>query len=230
MIDEKLTRQEHSASENKVSATMFELFVLRLTRRLMLAGAALVIGALVVIALVFIWTFLPKTEPSPKIVSVSYEEIAAAIQPQPRSKDPNQDYSSQINTAETVPTLVANFIANHPDFKLDTTWMSTDLRRAFLSNLAAIIQKAKASHVSDDKLIEIVTAYINIWRTENTPKPEPAPLYSNAEIRSFCVEAALALFMTITVLCLILVLLAIERNIRVIAEKAPIPQNNPKNG
>jgi hypothetical protein len=218
-------------NEHKSAATTFELFVLRLTRFLTLTAAALVIAALAILAFVFTATFFPEMPARPaQIRSISYEEIAAALQPQPSPSEAHMPSGSEINIAEALPGLVANFIANHPDFKLDIAWMSPNQREAFLNNLATVIQKARANHVSDTKLVQIVGSYVAIWTTENTPKPKAEPLVSKAVIRTFCIAAAPELFIAIMVLCLILVLLAIERSIRLMAERAPTSQSNPKNG
>lgn len=214
-----LLREGHGLNERKGPATQFELFVLRLTRGLVLIGSALVLSALAVTAIVFVSTFVPKSKPRPAIISVSYDDIDYAIRPQSSPSVSAVSYGNRINTAATVPPLVANFVINHPGFKLDTSTMDAGRRKAFLSNLAAILKTASTKHLSDAELVKLVDAYVDLWTAENTPKPEPKPLFTKAEVRSFCTVLAARLFIAITVLCLILVLLAIERSIRQIAEK-----------
>lgn len=223
---ENLLGQPHNLYGHGGAATRFELFVLRLTRSLTLIGAALVIAAFAVTALVFLWTLLPNPKPSPKITAISYKEISSVIESQ-ATHPPTTSYGTRINTAEAVPPIVANFAVHHPEFQLDTAWMNQDLRKVFLENLAVILQTAKANHLSDTQLVQMVQVYVSLWTTENTPKPEPKPLFSKADIRSFCMTSAASLFIVITVLCLILVLLAIERNIRLIAERPTSSNTTP---
>ena len=225
-LDKRMAPNRYSTDENVGAATKFELFVLQLTRFVTLAGAALAIVALTIITITFSATFLPE-RPEP-IHSVSYEEIATDLQPQPNASENHLPTGSEINTAETVPGPVANFIANHPDFKLDVAQMGPYQRSAFLDNLATIIQKANANRVSDVKLVQIVELYVTIWSTENAPKQTGESVLAKLNIRNGCLEAAPVLVGVITVLCLILVSLAIERSIRRIAESASFPQANQK--
>lgn len=229
--NEQRMPQKHDLKEHESAVTTFELFVLRLTRFLTLTGAALVIIALAILTFVFIATFLPESAARPaRIRSISYEEIAAALQNQANPLGTHIPSGSEINTAELIPEPVANFVGNHPDFNMDVTWMSPDQRSAFFNNLATIIQTTKTNHANDATLVQVVRRYVDIWTEENTPKPKAAPLVSKADIRTFCIAAAPALFGAMAVLGLILVLLAIERSIRLIAEKAPTSQSNPKKG
>jgi hypothetical protein len=225
--NKRTTLNKHSTNENVGAATKFELFVLQLTRFVTLAGAALAIVALTIITIIFSATFLPERPET--IRAVSYEEIVADLQPQPNLSENHLPTGSEINTLETIPEPVANFIANHPDFKLDVAQMSPYQRSAFLNNLTTIIQKANANRVSDAKLVQIVELYATIWPTENAPKPTGESILAKSDIRNRCLEAAPMLFGVITVLCLILVSLAIERSIRRIAERASYSQGNQKN-
>ena len=222
--DKRIIRKEHTINENLGATTKVELFVLRLTRIITLAGAALTIVALAVITLIFSVTFLPERPET--IRSISYEEIVSALQPNP---SPSQAYlatGNQINSAETIPQPVATFIGSHPDFPLDVAQMTPYQRGAFLNNLATVIQKANANHVSDTELVQIVSQYVNIWTTINAPKPTEESFQTKKYIRTFCLTATPILLGAMTILCLILVLFAIERSIRRIAEKEPNSQNN----
>jgi hypothetical protein len=216
-------------SDQKGATAKFELFVLQLTRILTLVGAALVICVLAITVVIFIWSLLPKSPESlHKFDSVSYEQITAVLDPNPKSQQSYETYASQISTTESVPQPVAIFVAQHPEFKLDTTSMSPDQRKAFLGNLEEIIQQAEKNRVNDDKLVQIVTTFVSLWTTENTQIVKTESPDTRILIRTFCISAAPTLFIAMTVLCLILVLLAIERNIRAIAERGTNLQNAPK--
>jgi hypothetical protein len=216
------TYEKLNLSKHKGAITRFELFVLQLTRILTLVGAALLVTALALIALVFVWTLIPKS--SSKIRTVHYEQITTALQSQSEESQPQMSYGNLINSDESVPASVATFLVQHPDFKSDTTWMSSNQRKAFLNNFSEIIQQAKRNGVDDEKLVQIVTSFLNIWTTENSPASKTESLDLKKEIRAFCIGVVPILFIAMAVLCLVLVLLGIERNVRVIAENSSSSQ------
>ena len=178
--------------------------------------AGLSLGSLIVLFFLIIQTY--KTEKIPSIKQVAYEQIA----PSDRTASDNQrnfrDIENDINTAYKLPQTVANFLGTHQKFDFAALIKDVEYnqKQAFLDNLALIIQKAQAKHLSDQQLGELVEEFASTWKRYNFRKGDPQ---ARERSRAVYIETAVGVFGTLTVLCLILVLLAIERHTRISAQK-----------
>jgi hypothetical protein len=197
-------------------STGFELFLFQLTRFCTIAGAALAVIAFAITIILLLQTFQP--EKPQKIFTVSYEDVAPAINSAASSSDTHFSSENDIDTSASIPKNVAWFLANHQNFNFKEMLSGVDLknRKAFLENLDEIIQKAKSHSLADEQLLGVVNSYADWWKSMNIKKEDPL---AKQITRNYYIMAASGLFGAITILCLILVLLAVERNTRMIAQK-----------
>jgi hypothetical protein len=202
-----------------------ELLLFEGTRFITLLGSVLVLIALIVVAILVIKTFQPPKPP--QIIPVSYE-VVAPVQP---TAQPNENtfvpIGGKLAAANSFPQPVADFLFAHEGFSLkewlDQLWPQH--RQAFLDNLAAILQTAKTKNLTYDETEQVVRDFSNMWITLNQSPPDPNAAMQKEIVRASCVSIAFGLFISLTILCLILVLLAIERNTRLAAQKPVDIQN-----
>jgi hypothetical protein len=217
----KLPQKQYSQQIKKSSG--FELFLFQLTRSFTIAGALLAVIAFAITIILLLQTFQP--EKLQEIRTVSYEDIAPVVNSEASLPNTSEDnFGNKIDTSTSIPKNVASFLANHQSFDFKGLLSGVDLknRKVFLENLDEIIQKAKSHNLSDEQLIGVVNNYADWWKSVNVKKEDPL---AKQLARTSYIEAASGLFGVITVLCLILVLLAVERNSRMIAQKLPDSSN-----
>jgi hypothetical protein len=220
----KLPQNQNSQKVKKSSG--FELFLFQLTRSFTIAGALLAVIAFAITIILLLQTFQP--EKPQKIRPVSYEDIAPVANSEASLSDARvDDIGNKIDTSTSIPKNVAGFLASHQSFDFKGLLSGVDLqnRKVFLENLDEIIQKAKSHSLSDEQLVGVVNNYADWWKSMNIKKEDPL---AKQFARTFYIEAASGLFGVITVLCMILVLLAVERNTRMIAQKLPDSSNAQK--
>jgi len=85
-------------------------------------------------------------------------------------------------------------------------------KQAFLKNLAFILTEAKANQVANNDIEDLVVRFAGTWIQLNIKDKKPVDEILSDRIRE--VEYAFGLVITLTILCMILVLLAVERNTR----------------
>ena len=189
-----------------------------------LTGAVLVLTAFIIVAVLAVQTLVPeKPQPPLKIVSISYEAVAPVQQIPQTNQKPFVTTGANIAGKNSFPQPVVDFLLAHEGFSLKA-WLDrikSEHRQAFLDNLAAILQTANTKQLTPKQLEQVVRDFSDMWidLNEQPPDPNAALKKQMAEMqkesfRANCISAAFGLFITLTIFCLILVLLAIERNTR----------------
>ena len=206
-------------SERKSKSSKIELFFFELTRFPTIAGAILVLAAFIFIAILVIQTRLP--EKTAKTPSISYEMVAPA--PIINANLPNNEgvfipQGAKMANKNTFPQPVVDFLLKHQGFTLKT-WLdqlNPEQRQAFLKNLAAVLVTSSSKSLSNDSVEQVVKDFSELWIT--FLKDDAAARVEKAleKQRQFSqlTTVAFGLFISLMILCLVLVLLAIERNTR----------------
>ena len=207
-LRDKTNSTKHSKSSNS------ELALFELTRFVTLVGAFLVFFALIIAGFLAVKTFLPvKPE---KILSVSYETIAPATESAVQDQDVAVPSGPKIASKGTFPQPVVDFLVKHQGFSLKKSLqqLEPEHKKAFLDNLAAIIQAGNSKKLTNEQSEKLVKDYAEFWISINEKAPDPNAEIKKQIFRASYISAAFGLFLALTILCLILVLLAIERNTR----------------
>jgi len=172
-----------------------------------LVVAAIILLAIVCLGFAYVQTYKPD-----EIRQVSYEEVKPIPQSQTTTATGDQSDNDIATTA--IPPVVVSFIQLHQQFDLNG-WLK-DLnakeRQAFLKNLASILTEAKANNVANKDIEEVVSSFGDAWVQMNIKdkKTEDEILSERVAQAGYAFD----LVITLTVLCMILVLLAVERNTR----------------
>ena len=224
-------KREESSNSNPIGkqpqSTKAELYIFSLVRYGTLAGAVLVLTAFIIVAVLAVITLIPeKPQPPQSIISVSYETVAP-VQPKIQTSQNNQrpfvPTGANIADKNAFPQPVVDFLLAHEGFSLKM-WLDKlrgEHRQAFLDNLASVLQTANTKQLTSKQLEKVVGDFADLWIFENERPPDPnaALEKQNAEMqkqifRATCISVAFGLFITLTIFCMILVLLAVERNTR----------------
>ena len=121
----------------------------------------------------------------------------------------------------TFPQPVVDFLLKHEGFSLKESLhqIKYEHRQAFLDNLATILQTANTKHLTSEQMEQVVKDFAETWIDWNEKAPEKNSALEKQIFRASCISAAFGLLITLTIFCLILVLLAIERNTRLATQK-----------
>ncbi len=207
-------------SDRQPKSSKTELFLFGLIRFVTLIGAVLVLIAFIVAAVLVVQTLRP--EKPKKIVPVFYEAVAPMQQTAQKNEEAFVPIGAKIAGKNSFPQPVVDFLLGHEGFSLKE-WLDQlkpEHRQAFLDNLAVILQTANTKHLTTVQLEQVVRNFAELWIAQNEKAPEPNSALEKQIFRASCISAAFGLFITLTIFCLILVLLAIERNTRLAAQKS----------
>jgi hypothetical protein len=174
----------------------------------------LVLIAFFIAAGLAVSTWLPENPKS--IAPIPYAAVAPVQQTTQTNKTPFVPIGAKMAGTNSFPKPVVDFLLAHEGFSLKV-WLDqikTEHRRAFLDNLAAILQTANTNHLTAGQLEQAVRDFADLWIAQNEKAPDPNAALEKLVLRASCISTAFGLFITLTILCLILVLLAIERNTR----------------
>jgi hypothetical protein len=114
-----------------------------------------------------------------------------------------------------------DFLLKHEGYSLKE-WLHQikyEHRQAFLDNLATILQTVKTKHLTNEQAEQVVKDFAETWIDWNEKAPEKDSTLEKQIFRASCISVAFGLLITLTIFCLILVLLAIERNTRLAIKK-----------
>jgi hypothetical protein len=170
-------------------------------------------------AVLAVLTLLP--EKPKKLVPVSYEAVAPVQQTAQTSEKAFVPIGAKMADKNTFPQPVVDFLLKHEGFSLKE-WLDQikpEHRQAFLDNLAVILQTANTKHLTPEQSEQVVKDFAKLWIAQNEKAPEPNSALEKQILRASCISVAFGLFITLTIFCLILVLLAIERNTRLATQK-----------
>lgn len=208
-----------NSSEKKSKSSKIELFLFELTRFPTIAGAILVLLGFIITAFLVIQTRLPEKPTLPPVIS--YEMVAPAPITTPNAPDTGGvliPQGSKMAGKNSFPQPVIDFLLKHQGFKLKE-WLNQlnpEQRQAFLKNLAAVLVSANSKNLSADSMEEVVKDFAELWLT--TLKEDAAAraekLLEKQRQFTELTTVAFGLFISLMILCLVLVLLAIERNTR----------------
>ena len=193
-----------------------ELLLFQGTRFVTLLGSALVLIALIIVCFLVIRTFQP--EKPHEIVNVPYDYVAPVQPIVLQNQNTFVPVGGNIAAKNAYPQPVVDFLLRHDGFSLkdwlDQLWPSH--RQPFLDNLSTILQTAKTKQLTSEQEEQAVTDFATRWIALNQPPTDPNAAMEKEVFRASCISVAFGLFLSLTILCLILVLLAIERNTRFI--------------
>lgn len=207
-------------SDHQPKSSKTELFLFEFTRLITLIGAVLVLIAFIVAAVLVVQTLLP--EKPEKIVPISYEVVAPMQQTAQTNKTPFVPIGAKMAGKNSFPQPVVDFLLGHEGFSLKEQLhqLKPEHRQAFLDNLAVILQTANTKHLTTAQLEQVVRDFAEVWIKRNEKAPEPNAALEKQIFRASCISTAFGSLITLTIFCLILVLLAIERNTRLAAQKS----------
>jgi hypothetical protein len=206
--------RSHNPKGIQPNSTKTELFVFGIVRFGILTSAMLVLIAFFIAAGLAVSTWLPENPKS--IAPIPYAAVAPVQQTTQTNKTPFVPIGAKMAGTNSFPKPVVDFLLAHEGFSLKV-WLDqikTEHRRAFLDNLAAILQTANTNHLTAGQLEQAVRDFADLWIAQNEKAPDPNAALEKLVLRASCISTAFGLFITLTILCLILVLLAIERNTR----------------
>jgi hypothetical protein len=215
-----------------------ELFLFGFIRFVTLTSAVLVLIAFIVAVVLAVQTLRPeKPEKPEKIVPVFYEEVAPVQQTvqtnatAQTNEKPFVPIGAKMAGKNSFPQPVVDFLLVHEGFSLKE-WLDQlkpEHRKAFLDNLAVILQTANTKHLTPKQLEQVVREFAELWIAQNEKAPDPNAALEKQKsalekqnFRASCIETAFGSLITLTIFCLILVLLAIERNTRLAAQKSVV--------
>lgn len=209
--------QDAESRPAKIGTTGFELFLFSLTRIGVISLAAISVLLIVVVSLGFLGTFHTQS-----IEPIHYAEVA------PPTTRPNaQEARSAVRTAsgddiasaDDFPPAVAKFLLAHQDFDLSNWFanMKPAHKRAFLENLNAILSQAEEKMIAGARLEKVVRDYAVLWKSKN--ERNETDRYEVLAKQAGYVSTGFGLAIVLAILCLILVLLAVERNTRMLAQR-----------
>ncbi len=195
-------------------STKPELFIFSLVRFGTLTGAILVLIAFFVVTDLAISTWLPE-KPN-KILPISYAAVASVPQTTQTNNRPFVSIGATMAGTNEFPQPVVDFLFAHEGFSLKAPLdqIKTEHRKAFLDNLAVILQTANTKHLTPKQSEQTVNHFADLWIAQNEKTPDPNAAMEKLILRASCISTAFGLFIILTIFCLILVMLAIERNTR----------------
>ena len=203
----------------KLRSSKIELFLFELTRFPTIAGAILVLLAFIGTAILVVQTRLPEA-PS-KMPNVSYEMVEPAPAITPNTQKNEATYLPQgakMASKNSFPQPVVDFLLKHQGFTLKE-WLNqlnSEQRQAFLKNLATILVSANSENVAAGDVEQVVRDFAGLWisalKDEATARAER--VMEKQRLFTQLTMVAFGMFLSLMILCLVLVLLAIERNTR----------------
>ncbi|HSY18069.1 MAG TPA: hypothetical protein VK815_07030 [Candidatus Acidoferrales bacterium] len=203
-------------------SSKIELFLFELTRYPTVFLALLVLAALISTAYLTLRTQIPQKPLPPPVIS--YASVMPPETITSRYESASVPSEPKMAAKKAFPQPVTDFLLNHVGFSLKE-WLDQvkpTEREAFLANLAAILQTANNKSLSDTQLKEVVKNYAELWLASVKEQAELQIKIDGEKQRHFevLVCVGFGLLMTLMVLCLILVLLAIERNTRLLLKNS----------
>jgi len=203
----------------KTKSSKIELFLFELTRFPMIAGAILVLLSILVVAFLIAQT--RTTEKPPPLPIISYEMVAPTPEPPatPVTTGEFVPQGAKMAKKNSFPQPVIDFLLKHQGFTLKE-WLdqlTPEQRQAFLKNLATVLVAAKSdADMTDEKMAKVVKDFGEKWigNLLESEKERLDRIQEKQRQYSLLITQAFELFISLMVLCLVLVLLAIERNTR----------------
>lgn len=197
-------------------SSKIELFLFQLTRFITLAGAVLIFLALIVAIYGAVQTLRP--EKPKKLVAITYEFVAPLPPSAQATTSSFVAIGANVAGKNSFPQPVVDFLLTHEGFSLKE-WLdklAPEHRQAFLNNLAGILQTAKSKNLTSEQLEQVVRDFAEFWIAQNEKSIEQKTELEKSVVFLTRISEAFGLFISLTILCLILVMLAIERNTRVL--------------
>jgi hypothetical protein len=214
--------ESQSVSGHKAKSDSFglERLLFGITRMFVLGLATLTVIGLVLLGLGFLIVLKDQQQRR----QVSYEEVSVSFMPSPASSGARGVGKVQAITSVPIPAnVLEQFTATRQVLNGWLDQMDKAEQKQFLENLSLIISKAKAAGVGRSKMDGVIERFKEIWDSK-------AALQKSQEIdrqisKAAFASSAFALLIILTMLSIVLVLLAIERNTRVRAS-APLDRLN----
>jgi hypothetical protein len=205
---------KNSPNPEQLKSSKSELTLFEFTRFVTLVGAALVFFALIITGFLVVKTLLPEKPET--IQTVNYETVAPVVETAPQNQNLFTPSGPKVASEGTFPQPVVDFLIKHQGFSLKE-WLQQlkpEHKKPFLDNLATVIQTGNSKKLTSKQSEQLVKDYAESWISLNEKAPNPNAAMEKQIYRASCISAAFGLFIALTILCLILVLLAIERNTR----------------
>jgi hypothetical protein len=202
-------------------SSKIELFLFELTRFPTIVVAISVLVALLIIAYLSMQAFRPLPPEKPPVIS--YESVALQKETFQNGVNTFVPNGGKIANKNEFPQPVVDFLIKHIGFSLKE-WLDQlkpEHRHPFLDNLAQILQTANKNNLNDEQIKQVVINFAESWIA--TVKNDEALQEKSAEEKHLrflsLLTTGFSLLITLMILCLILVLLAIERNTRSVEGK-----------
>jgi hypothetical protein len=205
-----------SVASAKGKSSKVELILFELTRFPTIGGAILLLLALVVTTFWILQTKLPeKKDPQTEI---SYDLVDPLVKTPTRVLAGTIPQGSKMAAKNAFPQPVVDFLLKHQKFslKLWLDQLDSGQRKAFLNNLATILVTANSKNLTDEQFENVVKDFAELWIvTDKVEQENRAQKELKKQIRfNQLTTVAFGIFISLVSLCLVLVMLAIERNTR----------------
>lgn len=207
VVDMNYSKEETmGVSMQNITSSPFERFVFMITRVLAFCGAVAILAGIAVLTTALL---------SAKSTTVTYEELAKELP----SSDSGQSPPTSVKAS--APSVRVAIPANlQPHFQgknsdILSGWLeplSASEQHSFLKNLSVIVEQVKKKANSGDELVYIVNRY-HALKIERL-KPSEIDKYAALATKSGYIAGIFGLLLILSILSLVLVMLAIERNTR----------------
>ena len=199
----------------------FENFVFAVTRVFALFGAVFVLIGIFVLAIILL---LPG-----ECFMVNYDDILKEIS---KTSVTNNDGSSPLEITSTLTVSIPDNLKEYffeENESILTGWiagLSEKQQQEFLDNLSLIVQSIRkdTNIASSDVESEVIKA-INVFHTLKMDRftEEEMQTYTKMATKAGYISSICGLLLILSILSLVLVMLAVERNTRVNRVSVPIP-------
>ena len=208
-----------TSPQRKANSSKIELFFFELTRFPTVTGAFIVLAALAVSVILLIQTRLPDRPVKAPIIS--YDMVApvpATLPETPKSEGSPLLQGAKMANKNAFPQPVIDFLLTHQGFALKEwlSQMNPTQKQAYLKNLADVLVAAKSKNTSTGEIEQVVKDFSELWLNnwnEAVAAQAKESLVKGQEFTQLT-TVAFGLVISFMILCLILVMLAIERNTR----------------
>jgi hypothetical protein len=209
-----------SSTSKSGKSTKIELFLFELTRYPVVTVALLILLGIITVGYLAMGDLRSKRDSASPVIS--YSEVAPVQETSPNafsSKDSKSTPSGTKMAGKNVfPQPVADFLLKHIGFSLKK-WLDAlnfEQKQSFLNNLATVLQTANTKNLTDKQMEQLVTDFGDNWIDSLKYNLQQKDKIEAQRLAHFnmMVQIGFALLLTLLILCLVLVLLAIERNTR----------------
>ena len=196
--------------EAKNSSFGFERLLFGVTRMFVLGLATLIVVGLMLLGLGFLIGLKDQRQER----RVSYEEVSVSFMPSPAASGGNKVGKPQATSSVSIPAnVLEEFAATRQVLNGWLDQMDKGDQKRFLENLSLIISKAKAAGVGRSKMEGVIERFKEIWDSKAVQQKSQET--ERQIYKAAFASSALAFLVILTMLSMVLVLLAIERNTRV---------------